>query len=133
MLAVGTLPQQAGLVALAIGLPGVALLGAGLAPSTLGSRPDAAVTGVAFAVGAPVAAVTSIALGAFVLSAFAAGNLELVGSIVRAGVLAAIGVLPLVVLAAVAWVILTRRIGKPAMAPRPIEVPDRDGLPGPRP
>jgi hypothetical protein len=132
MLAVGTLPQQAGLVALAIGLPGVALLGAGLAPSTLGSRSDAIVTGVAFAIGAPIAAVTSIALGALTLSAFG-GNLELVGAIIRAGVLAAIGVLPVVVLASVAWVILTRRIGKPAAAQRPLEVPERDGSPGPRP
>jgi hypothetical protein len=133
MLALGTLPQPAGLVALAIGLPGVALLGAGLAPSTLGSRPDAVVTGVAFAVGAPVAAVTSIALGALVLSTFALGELGLVGPVIRAGVLAAIAVLPLVVLAATAWVIVTRAVGRPGTARRSLEATDQDGVPRPRP
>src|SRR6476619_2526163 len=48
-----------------VGLPGVALLGAGLAPTTIGSRIDACVAGIALAIGAPVAAVTSMVITGF--------------------------------------------------------------------
>ena len=109
----GQLPRDLALVALAVGLPGVALLGAGLAPSTLGSRADAAVTGVAFAIGTPVAAVTSIVIGAFVTGAFVAGGADLAGPILRSGVSAALGVAPLVALAAAVWVLAVRRLGRP--------------------
>ena len=60
-------------LSLAIGSPGVALLGAGLAPAALGSKVDAVAVGLAFALGCPVAAVTSIVIGAFVLGLLRAG------------------------------------------------------------
>ena len=58
------------LVAAAVGVPGVALLGAGLTPSTLGSARWAVISGVAFAIGAPVAAVTSLVIGGYVMDSF---------------------------------------------------------------
>lgn len=99
--------------ALLVGLPGVALLGAGLGPATLGARIDAVVAGVAFAIGAPVAAVTSIVIGAVVLRMLATGGPDLAGSILRGGVLAALGVAPLVALGSACWVIAVRRLGRP--------------------
>jgi len=107
------LPHDFALMALAVGLPGVALLGAGLAPATLESRIDAAVAGIAFAIGSPVAAVTSIVIGAFVLSAFAHDQVSLAGPFLRAGVSAALGIAPLVALAAALWVVVVRRLGRP--------------------
>ncbi len=101
--------QVLAVLALLVGLPGVALLGAGLAPAALGARLDALVAGVAFGIGAPVAAVTSIVIGAFLLSAFATGNLDLAGPILRGGVLAAVGVAPVVALGAALWVVAVRR------------------------
>ena len=98
------------LLVLVTGLPAVALLGAGLAPATIGARIDAVVAGVALAIGAPVAAVTSILIGALVLEVFAPPRVDLVGPLVRGGVMAAIGVAPLVVLASAAWVIAVRRL-----------------------
>ncbi len=112
-LALGPLSDELALLALVVGLPGVALLGAGLAPSTLGSRIDAVAAGLAFAIGAPVAAVTSIVIGAFVLSAFAQGGADLAGPILRAGVSAALGVAPLVALSASLWVLSVRRLSRP--------------------
>jgi hypothetical protein len=112
------------LLVLVIGLPAVALLGAGLAPSTIGSRIDAVVAGVAFAIGAPVAAVTSILIGALVVDVFAAPKVDLVGPLLRGGVMAAVGVAPLVALVSAAWVVVTRRLAG--------RLPDRDdGNPGP--
>lgn len=112
-LALGPLPDTLALLALVVGLPGVALLGAGLAPATLGSRIDAVVAGLAFAIGAPVAAVTSIVIGAFVLSAFVQGGADLAGPILRAGVSAALGVAPIVALGASLWVLSVRRLNRP--------------------
>jgi hypothetical protein len=100
----GPLVREGALMALVVGLPGVALLGAGLAPATLGSRIDAVVVGLAFAIGAPVAAVTSIVIGAFLLDVFTAGGTDLAGPILRAGVSGAVGVAPLVGLGAACWV-----------------------------
>lgn len=112
VVAVSSLPDVVALLALAIGLPGVSLLGAGLAPSTLGARVDAVVTGIAFAIGAPVAAVTSVVIGAFVLGIFLPGS-NLAGPLLRGGVLVAIGVAPVVVLAAASWVLAVRRLARP--------------------
>ena len=100
------------LLVLVIGLPAVALLGAGLAPATLGSRIDAVVAGVALGIGAPVAAVTSIVIGALVLDFFAPPSVDLVGPLLRGGVMAAIGVAPLVALASASWVLAVRRLSR---------------------
>lgn len=102
------------LLVLVLGLPAVALLGAGLAPTTLGSRIDAVVAGIALGIGAPVAAVTSIVIGALVVDIFAAPRVDLVGPLLRGGVMAAIGVAPLVALASAAWVVTVRRLSRPA-------------------
>ncbi len=96
-------PRNAVAIALAMGLPGVALLGAGLAPAAIGSAVDGIAVGLALAIGAPVAAVTSLLIGGFILGA-AIGN-DLTGPILRAGVTMALGAAPIVALAAAAWVI----------------------------
>ena len=108
-------PREAVAVAVAMGLPGVALLGAGLAPAALGSTIDGVAVGLALAIGAPVAAVTSLLIGGFILGA-AIGN-DLTGPILRAGVSTAMGVAPIVALAAASWVIVVRRIGRTAPPP----------------
>ena len=87
---------------------GVALLGAGLAPAALGSRVDAVAVGVAFALGCPVAAVTSVVIGAFVLGSLIPGEPDMAGSILLAGVRAALGIAPLVALIATGWVSAVR-------------------------
>jgi len=130
MLALGTLPNQVSLVALAVGLPGVALLGAGLAPAALGSRTDAVMTGIALAIGAPVAAVTSVVIGALVLSVLVPGQ-DLAGPILRSGVLAAISVAPIVAIASATWVVGVRRTGRLVTARTLNEVPHSDGMSGP--
>jgi hypothetical protein len=95
--------------------PGIALLGAGLAGSALGTRSSAAVTGLAIAVGVPVAAVTSAMIGVFVFVAFSNGvgdATEVVGRVLRAGVTAAVRISPLIAAGAAAWVILVRRFAR---------------------
>ena len=57
----------AGVVIAVASLPALALLGAGLTSAALGSRSSAASAGLAMAVGAPVAAVTSAMICTFVL------------------------------------------------------------------
>jgi len=121
IVAVATAPEAVGrpptlaAIAGAMALPGLALLGAGLAPATLGSRIDAVVAGLAMALGAPVAAVTSIAIAVVVLALVdghgMAGNAF--GAVVRAGVIAAVRVAPLLAMAVAAWVIGVRRGGSP--------------------
>ncbi len=101
----------------ALSWPGLALLGAGLAPAALGSRIDAAVAGIALAIGAPVAAVTSTVIGVVVvlsLSPAGARVGEAVGMAIRLGVLGALRVGPMLALAAVVWVLLVRRSGSGA-------------------
>jgi hypothetical protein len=121
VVAVSELPDQIALFCLMVGLPGVGLLGAGLANATLGSWIDAVVTGVAFAIGAPVAAVTSIVIGAFVMGAFVPGS-DLAGPILRAGVLAALSVAPAVATGAAIWVIGVRRLGGPPASRSPSDL-----------
>lgn len=127
VLAVSEIPDAVALLALVVGLPAVGLLGAGLAASALGSRPEAVVTGIAFAIGAPVAAVTSIVIGAFFLSLFARGHPDLAGPILRAGVMAAVGVAPLVAVAAAIWVLGVRRLARPRSADPPA-APGPEGI-----
>ncbi|MFL5672714.1 MAG: hypothetical protein ACJ77C_11540 [Chloroflexota bacterium] len=98
------------LLVLVIGSPGVALLGAGLAPAAIGSKVDAVAVGVAFALGCPVAAVTSVVIGAFVLGSFIPGEPDLASQVLLAGVRAALGIAPLVALIAGGWVFAVRRL-----------------------
>jgi hypothetical protein len=111
VVAVSELPDQIALFGLLVGLPGVALLGAGLANAALGPWIDAVVTGVAFAIGAPVAAVTSIVIGALIIDALFPGP-NLAGPIVQRSVLTAVGLAPVVALAAVGWVLAVRRLAR---------------------
>jgi len=113
-----TEPSLAAMV-IAIGLPGVALLGAGLAPAALGSRVDAVVVGIALAIGAPVAATASLVIGGWVIDSWIGDSALLASPILRAGVSAALGIAPLVGLAAAAWVTILRRISPPLPPPPP--------------
>jgi len=102
-----------GMIAL-LSLPGLALLGAGLTSAALGSRSSAASAGLAIGVGSPVAAVTSAMIGAFIVVGLVAGagrGGDVAGTLLRAGVTAAVGIAPLIVLGSVAWVALVRRVG----------------------
>ena len=95
--------------------PGIALLGAGLAGSALGPRSGAAITGVAMAVGVPVAAVASAMIGAFVVVAIRLGvgdATDVVGHILSGGVLAAVRISPLIVLGSGLWIVLVRRFAR---------------------
>src|SRR5262245_35308862 len=96
--------------------PGLALLGAALAGSTQGDRVDAVVTGIAIAVGVPVAAVISAIIGAFVVVAFKFGvgdATDFIGTLLRAGVTGGLRITPLIALGAAGWVVLVRRFGRP--------------------
>ena len=108
------------LVVAAFSVPGLALLGAGLTPAALGSRPSAAMAGLAMGVGVPVAAVTSAMIGAFVASGIV-DSLEqaatTAGQILRGGVTAAVWISPLIALGSVAWVLIVRRVQPPVHAP----------------
>jgi hypothetical protein len=95
-----------------MGSAGVALLGAGLAPAAVGSLVDAAVVGVAMAIGAPVAAVTSMVIAGFIVDAALERVDDLPGTILRRGMLAAIAVAPLVALAVVGWLVSVRRYAR---------------------
>lgn len=106
------LPEPLIVAALVVGLPGVALLGAGLTPAASGSRPEAVVAGLAFAVGIPVAAVTSLLIGGFVLGVMAHGDVDLTAPILRSGVTQAVAVAPAVGLAAVIWTAWVRRVSR---------------------
>jgi hypothetical protein len=103
-------PQGVAAFLLALGLPGVALLGAGLAPATLGSRMEALAAGIAFGIGGPVAAVTSVVIGAVILGAFL--RVDLAGPLLRAGESASIAIAPLVGIGAGVWAIAVRRFGR---------------------
>jgi hypothetical protein len=95
-------------------IPALALLGAGLAPAATGSRVDAAVAGIAFAIGAPVAAALSSMIAVFVYFAMnpdvtgLAG--EAVGDVIRVGVGAAMRVAPMLAAAAALWVVVVRQL-----------------------
>jgi len=100
--------------------PGLALLGAALAGSTQGQPVDAVVTGVAMAVGVPIAAVLSAIIGTFIVVAFRSGvgdATDFIGTLVRAAVTAGLRISPLVALGAAGWVVLVRRFGKVVAQP----------------
>jgi hypothetical protein len=114
-------PNVMGALAVAaFSVPGLALLGAGLTASALGSRASAATAGLAMGVGVPVAAVTSAMIGAFVLTGvgFSPEQAPMTaGQILRGGVTAAVWISPLIVLGSVAWVVLVRRVQPRVTAP----------------
>jgi hypothetical protein len=94
-------------------IPALALLGAGLAPTAVGSRVDALAVGIALAIGAPVAAAMSTAIAVFVV--VATSNMSeltgpAVGEVIRMGVAAALRVAPLLVVAAALWVVAIRQL-----------------------
>ena len=94
-------------------VPALALLGAALAPTAVGSRVDAVVVGFALAIGAPVAAALSTGIAVFVVvavSEFTEFTGLALGEIIRMGVASATRVAPLVAIAAVIWVIALRRL-----------------------
>jgi hypothetical protein len=98
----------------ALSWPGLALLGAALAPSAIGSRTDAIATAIAMGIGAPIAAVTStliaVAIIALVSSTGAQTGAAL-GLTIRLGVLGAMRWAPLVAIAVTAWLYVVRRRG----------------------
>jgi hypothetical protein len=106
-----TVDYRALVLVAAMSWPGLALLGAGLAPTATGSRADAFVAGVALGIGAPVAAITSaliaVAIVAVVSSTGAATGAAL-GLTIRLGVLGAMRFAPLVVVAVAAWIWVVR-------------------------
>jgi hypothetical protein len=96
-------------------LPALALLGAGLTSAALGSRSSAVSAGLAMGVGVPVAAVTSAMIGVFILVNAVRGagvGTDAAGLLLRTGVMAAVGISPLIALASVGWVLLVRRLGR---------------------
>lgn len=101
------------LIAVIVGTAGVGLLGAGLAPAAVGSRVDAVMTGVALAVGAPVAAVTSMIIAAYIVGMVLGDDGALSGLVMRGGVLTALRVAPLVIGATILWVLGVRRGSRP--------------------
>jgi hypothetical protein len=104
-------PPTVPFVFAAMAIPALALLGAGLAPAAVGSRAEAAIVGVAFAIGAPVAAAMSTAIAVLVLMATSDNSDQTafaVGGVIRLGVIAAVRVSPLLALAALLWVVTLR-------------------------
>lgn len=98
-----------------ISLPGLALLGAGLTSAALGSRWTAASAGLAMGVGVPVAAVTSAMIGAFIVVGLVHGansGGDAAGTLLRAGVTAAVRISPLIAVGSVSWVLLVRRVAR---------------------
>jgi hypothetical protein len=118
-----TVPQldlPAGALIALLSLPGLALLGAGLTSAALGSRWSAASAGLAIAIGSPVAAVTSAMIGAFILVGAWEGGArggDVAGTLLRAGVTAAVRISPLIALGSAGWVMIVRRFGPPVRLP----------------
>jgi hypothetical protein len=97
----------------ALSWPGLALLGAGLAPAAIGSRIDATIAGVALGIGAPIASITSALIGVAIIasvSSTGAGVGEALGTTIRLGVLGAVRLAPLVAAAVVVWVLAVRQL-----------------------
>jgi hypothetical protein len=113
-----------------ISLPGLALLGAGLTSAALGPRWTAVSAGVAMGVGVPVAAVTSAMIGAFIvvgISHGASSGGDAAGTLLRAGVTAAVRISPLIALGSVGWVLVVRRVASPRRSGDDADrVPDPD-------
>jgi hypothetical protein len=108
-------PDGAGIWALVMSLPGLALLGAALTPAALGSRASAASAGLAMGVGVPVAAVVSAMIAVYLLVALLKGfdpAGTAAGLVLRDGVIAAVWVAPLIAGASALWVVLVRRLSR---------------------
>lgn len=96
--------------------PGLALLGAALAPTAVGgSRVDAVAAGVALGIGAPIAAITSTLISVTIIVGLLSRQLRLdvgeaLGMTIRMGVLGAIRFAPLIALAVVVWLVVLRRL-----------------------
>ena len=105
-------PTGAGIWALLMSLPGLALLGAGLTPAARGSRGSAASAGLAMGVGVPVAAVASAMIAIYLLAAMAR-DLQVAGQaaglVLRDGVTAAVWIAPVIAIASAIWVVVVRR------------------------
>jgi hypothetical protein len=118
-----TVPQldlPAGAMMAAFSLPGLALLGAGLTSAALGDRSSAASAGLAIGIGSPVAAVTSAMIGAFIVVGVFSGASrggDVAGTLLRAGVTAALKISPLIAIGSAGWVMLVRRFGPPVRLP----------------
>lgn len=96
----------------ALSWPGLALLGAGLAPAALGSRIDATVAGIALALGAPIAAIMSTLIGVAIIASISstgAGVGEALGMTIRLGVMGALRWAPLLVIVVVVWLVVVRK------------------------
>ena len=92
-------PEGAGIWALVMSLPGLALLGAALTPAALGSRASAASAALAMGVGVPVAAVASAMIAVYLFVALLKGFDPAgmaAGLVLRDGVIAAVRVAPLI-------------------------------------
>lgn len=92
--------------------PGLALLGAGLAPAAIGSRIDAVVAGIALGIGAPIAAITSTLIGVaiiYLVYGTSASAGEALGTTIRLGVLGAMRLAPLVAIAVTIWICIVRQ------------------------
>jgi hypothetical protein len=115
------------LIAVGSGLFGIALLGAGLAPAALGSKIDAFVVGIAFAIGGPVAATASFVIWGWLFDSWVdswyGAEIDVAAPFLRAGVIAALQVAPLVALGAAAWVVILRRVSAPLPLPPPSTPP----------
>jgi hypothetical protein len=101
------------LVIAALTWPGLALLGAGLAPAAVGSRIDAVVAGIALGIGAPIAAIVSILISVAIITAVYSTGIgvgEAVGMTIRLGVLGAVRFAPLLAAAVVVWLLAVRRL-----------------------
>ncbi|HEV8402036.1 MAG TPA: hypothetical protein VGQ31_03290 [Candidatus Limnocylindrales bacterium] len=112
-------PQASAWFAL-FSLPGLALLGAGLTSAALGSRLSAASAGLAIGIGSPVAAVTSVMIGAFIVVGLFSGASrggDVAGTLLRAGVTAAVRIWPLIAIASAGWVLIVRRFGPAVRLP----------------
>jgi hypothetical protein len=111
-----------GFIVTAFSMPGLALLGAGLTSAALGNRSSAISAGVAIGVGVPVAAVTSLVIGAFVAVSFASGagaGTAAAGVVIRTGVSSASRIWPFILLGAAAWVLIVRRFAGPLIVVEP--------------
>ena len=101
------------IMAAAFSWPGLALLGAGLAPAAIGSRIDALVAGIALGIGAPIAAITSMLIGIaaiYLLYGTSASAGEALGMTIRLGVLGAMRLAPFVAIAVAVWLFVVRQV-----------------------
>ena len=98
----------------ALSWPGLALLGAVLAPSAIGSRTDAIATAIAMGIGAPLAAITSALIAVAIIAAISSTGAQTgaaLGLTIRLGVLGAMRCAPFVAIAVAVWLYVIRRRG----------------------